>query len=134
MFLPLYHQENCLSRGGSVARADFSDSRASPKLRHDHAGNYTEVRRAAHHFTNQNPEGAPSFADQGPRRTFFGRWGEGTGLHPWGAELAVPHPSERSAAESKNLLLDPLRKGWDTTTLNRGSSYSLIPSPYCFGK
>jgi hypothetical protein len=25
----------------------------------------------------------------------------------------VPHPSERSAAESKNLLLDPSRKGWD---------------------
>jgi hypothetical protein len=30
-------------------------------------------------------------------------------------EIRVPHPSERSAAESKNLLLDPLRKGWETT-------------------
>jgi hypothetical protein len=27
----------------------------------------------------------------------------------------VPHPSERSAAEPKNLLLDPLRKGSETT-------------------
>ena len=27
--------------------------------------------------------------------------------------------SERSAAESKNLLLDPLRIGWDTSAPNR---------------
>src|ERR1022692_16150 len=34
-------------------------------------------------------------------------------------EIRVPHPSERSAAESKNLLLDPPRKEWETTEAHR---------------
>ena len=39
-------------------------------------------------------------------------------------EIRVPHPSERSAAESKNLLLDPLRKGWETTEAHLDRKHS----------
>jgi hypothetical protein len=87
--------------GGSVAGADFSDSRASPKLRHDHAGNYTKVGRAAPSLHEPKTKQAP---------------------HSFRALCRVPHLGAPWAPRT-------LRQGWDTATLNRGSSYSLIPSP-----